>query len=411
MLPGIDLTKVRVEPLPDGAASELVRRFPALGQLRGRRSRWLLRRVGLVDLLLRAEAVVPLRDGGLSEADVFDVCWRCWVRSQGRGVGDGPSPDARERALLEVARLELGLPHRWGGPDPVGLSALEDAGAPRWTMRAAVVACQARLIEALKENAVGPTLSELLLVFAELASAFGARWTDVPWEAVLSTGSAPRLIRAATPLLLRDDGAHLAHLLRVAEQRFVSAGRAEVLPVEGLVGWLAEQTWHTLDVPRDVVHSADRVVREWLRGAQWDEGAEKDPTTRQVRQTVRAVLLTRDVRRDDIVLEALATLGSDLDEDARSRLRQVAQVSPATLRPVVESPYAVMSLCEKDVDLLAELALAACGSAHSRARTRHFRRRYGRDDRACPRRLAHRVQPCASGAAVDCAGRWSARSS
>ncbi|WP_329389490.1 ATP-binding protein [Streptomyces sp. NBC_01351] len=401
MLPGIDLTKVRVEPLPDGAAGELVRRFPALGQLRGRRSRWLLRRVGLVDLLLGAEAVVPLRDGGLSEADVFDVCWRRWVRSQGRGVGDGQSPDARERALLEVARLELGLPHRWGGPDPVvlpslrsdglvrsfgpgssfrsresfvgdvvrdfavarllltdGLSALKDAGAPRWTTRAAVVACQARLIEALEGNAVGLTLSELPAVFDELASAFGARWTDVPWEAVLSTGSARRLIRAATPLLLRDDGAHLAQLLRVAEQRFVSAGRAEVLPVEGLVGWLAEQTWHTLDVPRDVVHSADRVVREWLRGAQWDEGAEKDPTTREVRQAVRAVLLTRDVRRDDIVLEALATLGSDLDEDARARLRQVAQVNPATLRPVVESPYAVMSLRENDVDLLAELALA-----------------------------------------------------
>ncbi|MGA6871303.1 hypothetical protein ACO8D0_05295 [Streptomyces pratensis] len=401
MAPGVDWTKTRVEPLLDTALDELAEKFPTLRQLKERRSRWLLRRVGLVDLLLRAEAVVPLRDGALCEADVFDACWGGWVRAHGQQPGGDPSPDGRERALLDIARTELGLPSRWGGADPAvlpslrsdgllrsfgpgatfrgretfvgdvvrdfatarllltdGLGVLAGAQAPRWAIRAALVACQARLVDAQEMDTASRTLSELARLCDELAAVHGARWADLPWEAVLSTGLGPGLMRAATPLLLRDHGAHLAQLLRVAEQRFTSAGRAEALPVEALVRWLAEQSWHTLDVPRDVADVADRIVRDWLRGVLWDENAENDETTRQVRQAVRAVLLTRDTRREAIAGETLATLGSDLDDEARDRLRQIASCRPARLRPVVESGYAIESLRKYDVELLADLALA-----------------------------------------------------
>jgi hypothetical protein len=103
MLPGVDLAKARVEPLPDSALGELVGRFPALRQLRGGRPGWLLRGVGPVDLLLRAEAVMPLRDGALCEADVSDMCRRGWVRSHGqnpiRPRMPGSAPCWTSRAL------------------------------------------------------------------------------------------------------------------------------------------------------------------------------------------------------------------------------------------------------------------------------------------------------------------------
>lgn len=401
VLPAVDLTKVRVEPLPDSTLDELADRFPALRQLQERRSRWLLRRVGLVDLLLRGEAVMPLRDGALSEADVFDMCWRGWVRSEGRGAGGAATPDMRERAVLEIARVEFGLASRREGPDSVvlpslrsdglvrsfgpgsafrsresfdgdvvrdfaaarllltdGLSVLRDAGAPRWAMRASLVACQARLLEALELDTPVQTLRELVRFFDDLATAHGMRWADVPWQAMLSIGSSLRLIRVVAPLLVRDQGAYLGQLLRVAEQRFVSAGRAESLPIEALADWLAERAWHALDVPRDVVASADRLVRDWLRGVEWEEGARDDPRTRQVRQAVRSVLMSREDSRDGHALEALATLGSDVDTEVIDRLREFSRSRPAALQPVVESSYAVMSLCNRDVELLAELALA-----------------------------------------------------
>ncbi|MFD9007579.1 hypothetical protein [Streptomyces sp. NPDC059552] len=401
MLPDLDLTKFRVESLPDNTLDELAARFPALKPLRERRSRWLLRRVGMVDLLLRADAVMPLRDGALSEADVFDVCWQGWVRSQNGAAGGVQAPDARDRALLEMARQELGLPCRWGGPDPAvlpslrsdglvrsfgpgsalrrretfasdvvrdfattrlvlldGLSVLKDAGAPRWALRASLVACQARLLEALESDAVDETLSDLIAFFDQMAAVHGARWADIPWEAVLSVGVAPQLVLVATQLLLRDRGANAGMLLRVAEQRFVASGRAEPLPIEALVVWLSEQNWHALDVSRNVMESADRIVRYWLRGVQYEEAARDDPAVRRVKQTVRDVLLKRDAQFDELILEALATLGPDVNDDVRARLIAVAGHRPAALRPIVENAYAIMSLRERDVDLLAELALA-----------------------------------------------------
>src|SRR5205814_10656232 len=63
---------------------------------------------------------------------------------------------------------------------------LEQAGAPRWALRAARLACQAAL-----RSAAGPALQvqrlgEIRSRFDTLAQVHGERWRDLPWEAVLT---------------------------------------------------------------------------------------------------------------------------------------------------------------------------------------------------------------------------------
>ncbi|MFD6033521.1 TIR domain-containing protein [Streptomyces griseoincarnatus] len=400
-LPGPTLTRAKVEPLPDTGVERLVRDIPSLGRLRQRRPRWLLRRIGLVGLLLKGGVPAALRDGALSEADVFDACWRGWVRRHEQYPPGAPSPDAREQALLEIARAELRSDGGQGRPDPTalpslrsdglllplgpgaswrsresffndvvrdfatarllltdGVETLRSAQAPRWALRAAGVACQAQLA-APGRGGVDPGLAELARFFDELATEHGARWADVPWEAVLSTGAAESVLRAATPMLLGEDGRRLTQFLSVAERRLSSLDANEPIAAEPLIVWLVEQGSALHGLPREVAERADRVVLKWLRGVGLDPGADDDPVTRTVRRNVRDALLLRDDRgRDRTLLEMLATLGPDIDDATRSVLRRAAAQRPSALQTVVETADAVLSLGRHDPKLLAELARA-----------------------------------------------------
>ena len=158
---------------------------------RERRARWLLGRPGLTDLLLRGNAAQALPDGALSEADVFSAVWSGLVRQSEMTFGDGSTPDARERALLLLARelllghdgirgaqpnalpslrsdgllLAAGPTSAWNPGDQFasdlvrdfciarllivdGMEQLLAAGAPRWALRAARLACQAAIAQA-----------------------------------------------------------------------------------------------------------------------------------------------------------------------------------------------------------------------------------------------------------------------
>lgn len=125
---GVPPKDTTVAPLPLTEIETLTTAFPPLARLRERRSRWLLQRLGLVDLLLRGGAETRLRDGTLSEADVFGAVWQGWVRRHGVHPPGHPSPDSRERALLDVARRHLALPVDAGGTHADALPSLRSDG-------------------------------------------------------------------------------------------------------------------------------------------------------------------------------------------------------------------------------------------------------------------------------------------
>jgi hypothetical protein len=62
------------------------------------RSAWLLRRVGIIDVLLRGDAVATLPDGSLSEADVFAAVWHAWVQSLSMLPQQSPQPCSEPRS-------------------------------------------------------------------------------------------------------------------------------------------------------------------------------------------------------------------------------------------------------------------------------------------------------------------------
>ncbi|MEU8561150.1 SEFIR domain-containing protein [Streptomyces cyaneofuscatus] len=400
-LSGTTPSRAKVEPLPDIGVERLVHDIPSLGRLRQRRSRWLLRRIGLVGLLLKGGVPAALRDGAPSEADVFDACWRGWVRRHEQYPPGAPSPDAREQALLDIARAELRKDEGQGRSAPSalpslrsdglllplgpgaswrsresffndvvrdfatarllltdGLESLRSAEAPRWAIRAAGVACQAQLAGS-SSGRVDSALAELVSLFDGLATEHGARWADVPWEAVLSTGAAESVVRAATPMLLDEHGRRLRQLLGVAERRLHSLDANEPITAEPLIVWLVEQERAVRGLPHEVVEGAGRVILMWLRGVGRDAGAYDDPVTREVRRNVRDALLARDDHGgEETLLEMLATLGPDIDDRTRTLLRRMAARRPTAFQKVVETADSALSLVRHDPELLAELTTA-----------------------------------------------------
>lgn len=385
-----------VAPLPVEDLDQLIETFPVLSRLRERRSRWLLRRLGLVSLLLGA-GEVRLRQGALSEAAIFDACWLGWVR-RGELVKPGTSsPDAREQALLHVARRPLSL----ADPTPAPLDALPSlradglllpyrstrqydefpsdlvrdlattrlligdpaavlsaTAAPRWTLRSARVACQAEIREA------GPSAATVLLrqleTFEALAATYGERWAEVPWEALLTSGSTEDVLRDGASALYPDHGRRLTQLLRVALQRLCPDGWAhDPILIEPIVDWIVTHdplTQSGANLPGAVREQADELTLAWLRGITISP-AQLDIDTRAVRRRVGESILARRPDRGDLI-EALALLGTDLDEAGRTQLRQVAADWPQRLAPAVDRPFASRALADADPSLLAELTEA-----------------------------------------------------
>jgi len=218
-----------VPPLTDLEMANVGQAFPSVSHLlTDPRTVRLLARPGLTSLLLRAGSPDMLR-GPLSEADVFNVTWMAVVRRGERAATGQATPDAREQALLALARRELGatgtatepapaalpslrsdgllLPVRaaWAGAPEFatdlvrdfsvarlllleGWAPLDAAGAPRWAIRAARLACQGRLLRAGPDRERERRL--LTSEFAEMSARHGARWAEIPAEALLTLGDA-----------------------------------------------------------------------------------------------------------------------------------------------------------------------------------------------------------------------------
>ncbi len=442
-----------VPPLDESELDEIVETFPELASLNANpRSRELLRRLVVVDLLVRARVSgIPLTD-----ADAMNEVWSGLVRR--REMSDRGFPDARETALLRLAALELGEGERLevvsninpaaldglrrdgllrnpsGAPFDIGpafahdelrryavarlllargspASRLTRSGAPRWSLAAAQLACQAWLGQ--PETSIAPLrgrFAALQASFDTLGASHGSRWGDVPGEALLKLAKPEALLRDAWPDLLADGSTGLRRLARLVDQRLCADnGIVDLNAVEPVVALLLEDS-----APWRAGQHAEELLRDWLRAhAVADTGvgqplrirlrehlletcAEGDRRITEERDAAAAASAARtpeeieQKRRfmeehselfseieyggqaprrkrrdtlpreitDEVVVELLALLGPDLGNDGEGILGRVAIEAPSSLGPAVERPLAGRALASGRRGLLAELTEA-----------------------------------------------------
>ena len=295
-----------VKPLDDTELDEIVAAFSELSNLSSNpRSRDLLRRLVVVDLLVRGRpAATPLND-----ADALREVWSGIVRQHERS--DRGHPGDREVVLLELAdsaltggnRLEAisgldgaaisGLRHDgllnesidnpfMVGPDFAHdeirryavarlllsemnpTSKIMSAGAPRWALGAARLACQALLGE--PDSVTTPLMgrfSALQESFDTLVEAgHGSRWGDVPSEALITLADPRMVLQDAWPKLRVGDASGLRRLTRVVEQRLRDDnGIIDPATIEPMIELLLEE-----ETPWKSGEYATDLLTEWLHG-------------------------------------------------------------------------------------------------------------------------------------------------
>ena len=445
------VTNHLVAPLNDSELEEVVDTFSELRRLAANpRSRELLRRLVVVDLLVRGQ----VSGTPVTEADAMNEVWSGLVRR--RGMADRGYPDARETALLRLAELELGdgdRLHVLNQMDPAALAGLRrdgllrsrgeasfgidpdfahdevrryavarllltahdpahrlrDAGAPRWSLAAARLACQAWLAQPETSRPMKGRFANQQASFdALVAEGHGSRWGDVPSEALLALADAEPLLRDAWPQLLAHDTAGLRRLVRVIYQRHSDKDRGvDVVAVAPIITLLLEMSapWRVWPYTQDL-------FRNWLHGHVILGTAAGDPLRVQLRQRLVEVCVAADHRlaekyeavaaqpvrkpdsrlqrdltkrldsqnrllsaiygqpnsrqridvpreiTDEIVLELLALLGPDVGDDGEAILRRVAKDAPWHLGPAVDKFLAGVALSNATPGLLADLTEA-----------------------------------------------------
>lgn len=404
---GHDPAEMEVPPLGDEEVSQIRQAFAGLGRLAAdERSAWLLRRVGIIDILLRGDAVSSLPDGSLSEADVLDAVWHAWVRSRELPAPGGATPDGRDEAMTGLARRQLTGSRAPGAPvttDPRALASLRSdglllpagprfafrqgdefssdmvrdfalavlfardgfdvlrqAGAPRWTLRAARMACQGMLISPRPGSpGLSARMRDLQREFDILAAGSGSRWADLPWEAALTAGTAQSVLRECVQDLLQPGGAALDRILRLVSQRFSEEGTADPAIAAPVVAFLVEHAPEVEAVRYRFAEEAGKLIASWLRAVRRAELAGRTiDSWRPLRVRVRECLL-RPGRADyEKGAECLALLGADTDEQATGYLRGLASGQPHRLASCVELFDPTMSLAATDLDLLFEMTEA-----------------------------------------------------
>ncbi|MCD7441000.1 hypothetical protein K4B79_22585 [Streptomyces lincolnensis] len=405
-----EVTDFCVPPLDDEEISTVVGKAPALATLaRDPRSRWLLRRLVVVDLLLRSvEQGGEMPPALASEADVYIHVWLALVQNNGRQVR-GVMPDDRSGALMSLAEARLtgrrgqalsgpvvgalrsdGLLAPLGAASAVssdehafahdvlrdfaitrrlllhdGLEMLDRHG-PRCAVRAARIACQVTLRPSA-EGSFADRWDETYAQFQHLASLHGPRWEEVPWEALLSAGWCGEALEVLTGRLLREPGL-LTALLKCVLLRFVQGGRGDALVLAPVVAWLVQQRTPLLDRAQD--ESADEIVLQWLRAVAEAEICSLDITEhRGLRVRLRDALLQAAPQYpSDGFVEALALLGTDRGDEVGVLLRELASERPQRLMHAVDRLDAARCLATTDAPLLAELALAYYRPRPSRPR-------------------------------------------
>ena len=438
-----------VEVLNDSELDEIVTTFPELNSLNSNpRSRNLLRRLVVVDLLVRSgPAGLPL-----SDADAMRVVWSKLVRREERS--DRGHPDARETVMLRLAALMLdggerldvvgsldgaamaGLRHdgllqvSLNHPFTIGpdfahdevrryavarllladgapASRILSAGAPRWALGAARLACQALLEQ--PDSASIPLRGR----FAALQDSFdkfvegghGARWGDIPTEALVTLADPSQVLRDTWPNLQSSDAVGLRRLTRVVDQRLRDEiGMVSLKALEPIVDLLLEDAtpWqsgeYAVALLRDWLHAhslsrtpSGHSLRTLLRKrlvAAYREGDRRLVERREAEAAARAARTPEEIERErqfaedhswlfteigyggrtrrqrpevprecrnKVFLELLALLGPDLGTEGEMILRRVAQDAPWLLAPALEEQFTGFALASYGSGLLADL--------------------------------------------------------
>ena len=405
---GEGLATYPVDPLTDTELDEIVKTFPELEGLNSNpRSRELLRRLVVVDLLVRGHlSGVPLTD-----ADAMQEVWSGLVRRQERS--DRGHPDARESVLLRLADLSLkggdrlDVIGRLDGTAVTGLrqdgllqasvenpfmigpdfahdevrryavarlllaegypaASILSAGAPRWALGAARLACQALLQH--PDTAATPLRgrfdTQQTSFDALIEAGHGTRWGDVPSEALITLADSSGLIRDAWPKLRTNDNAGLRRLARLVGQRHRDDnGIVNLNVVEPIISLLLEDS-----EPWKSGEYASNLFREWLQA----HVAACTPAGHPLRILLRESLVRAGyggrrrqqrpevprVCRDEVFLELLALLGPDLGDEGEAILLRVARDAPSSLAPAVEELFTGDALAGYQRGLLAQLTLA-----------------------------------------------------
>ena len=441
-----------VSPLRDSEIDELARTFTELDRLNSNpRSRELLRRLVVVDLLVRARGSGNLR----TDVDAMNEVWSGLVRRH--EMNDRGFPDTRETALLRLAELELGESERLdviSAIEPAALDGLRrdglvrtstdapfmigpefshdevrryaiarllltsdklasrllQAGAPRWSLAAARLACQAWLAQ--PDTSTTPLRGRFAVQQASfdglVDAGHGGRWGDVPSEALLMLANPDALLRDAWPDLLADEAAGLRRLARLIDQRHRDENYVmDVITVEPIIkllledpepwrsgkhiqglfrGWLrshviantgAGQPLRVLLSKRlvEACDAADRRLAEKHAAVAAARAARTPEEIEQERQLMEShgfpfsEIGYGDQRRrqrpevpmeikDEVVLEFLALLGPDLGDDGEAILGRVAKDAPSSLGPAVDELFTGQALARGRQGLLAELTEA-----------------------------------------------------
>ena len=447
---GTEVAEYAVPPLDDSEVQEIVDTFTELGNVYSNpRSRELLRRLVVVDLLVRGGVTeIPL-----SDADAMRKIWSGLVRKH--ESADRGGPDAREFALLRLANLELRDGDRlsvMSGLDAAALAGLRqdgllqtsegnpfmigpdfahdevrryavarlllsgnnpatkllNAGVPRWALSAARLAGAALL-----EQPDGP-YNPLPGRFGKLQASFdavveaghGARWGDVPSEALLSMSDASAVLRDAWPDLKADDGAGLRRLARLVDQRLRDHnGIVNPVSIEPIVSLMLEDSepWRSGEYASNLLKDwlrghvaagtptghpprirlrerlmaayaeSDRLLEERLRSQAAARTQRDSGPAHQLEQTHPELFVSQldwgrlpsrerpqipSVCRDRDYLELLALLGSDLGDEGEAILTRTAQDEPSELAPAVEALLADRALSQYRRGLLAQLTEA-----------------------------------------------------
>lgn len=373
----------------------------------------------MLDLLARTGVKL---DGKLSEWDSLNLVWTNVVRGENRpGAG---SAQAREQTLLAVAASVMQLPPELrpaAGIDAAAVDALRRdhllapanpyreqpefahdevrryataillvraqdltqvlAGSvvPRLALSAAALACQGLF----KDSTVQPErrFLDLLGKFQAFASKHGARWADVPVEAVLETPRAYECLKGA--LADKETVLELADVVRIVVQRHKVGGLIDPVVANAVVRILLDH-----EKPWDVSKDSFELLADWLQALALADA----PEGNELRIALRARLLEhwkaypphepsedddqaaamqsagfpaqrRRRRRGDLdyhvtneeFVETLALLGPDLDDDTEACFRALADDAPAFLAPAADSPVSARAVAQRDPELLATL--------------------------------------------------------
>lgn len=401
-----------VAPLSDEDVREVSDHFPLLRNvLRDLPASSLMRRPVVLDLLARTELQV---ERSVGEWECLELVWRKIVRAEGR-TGAGSS-EAREQTLLATAAAALNLPaqsrpnlafdsaavdqlrrdHLLAPASPYRYrpefthdeirryataillvradtltDTLESADAPRWALSAATLALKGQL---LAPDAQPPRVfTEALRRFHGFADRHGARWADVPVEAVTQTPQAYDCLKAA--LTADDPLLALTDVVRVMQQRHQVAGRLDAVAAAPVIRVLLDE-----EQPWSVSKDSFQLLVSWLQAlvlaqlpsgnlfratlrnrllAFWELHPPRqipavDPSSYLSARRRRRRALDYHLTSEEFV-ESLALLGPDLNERVEGCLRAIAADAPAFLAPAVDEPLSARALALHDPELLADL--------------------------------------------------------